>query len=214
MLVLPVGNHAFVIDGHHRLEAYKKANIANVTALIFGGDAFEAKLESAKENQKIRLPMSVQERSQSAWNLVKEGMVSINPPKWVYSENQILQSTGASDKTIKSMRAIYKKYRAKGMAVPDSWISARQGTDETLDRDWDAELEEQVEKYRKALLKAIPKLTTSRKREAFAMAVVSFSPQSTQEILRYIIQSDEGQEALEATQDELFDQEDQEDSDS
>lgn len=208
LLVLPVGDRAIVIDGHHRLEAYKKVKLGKVKAHIFDGNAHAAKLASATENQKARLQMSGQERTQSAWNLVKAGLISESPTRWVYSENQIIQATNASDGTIKSMRTIFKQYKSKGMEVPDSWITARTGEMEGVERDWDAELAKQIDAYRKILLKYLPKLTTSRKREAFALALVSFSPQSTQEILRHILDTDEGKEALEAIEAEAEDLED------
>lgn len=208
LLVLPVGDKAIVIDGHHRLEAYKKANLGKVRVHIFEGDPHTAKLASATENQKARLQMSGQERTQSAWNLVKAGLISESPPRWVFSENQIIQATSASDGTIKTMRTIFKEFQSKGMDVPDSWITARTGVIENRERDWDAELAKQVDAYRKILLKHFPTLATSRKREAFALAVVSFSPQSTQEILRHILSTDEGKDALEAFEEEAEDLED------
>lgn len=208
LLALPVGDKVIVIDGHHRLEAYRKAKASKVKSLIYKGDAYTAKLESARENQKSRLQMSSQERTQSAWNLVRVGMKAEGSPFWVYSENQIIQATNASDGTIKSMRTIFKQYKSKGIEVPDSWITARTGLVENGERDWDAELAKQVDAYRKILLKHFPTLSTSRKREAFALAVVSFSPQSTQEILRFILDTDEGKEALEAIENEAEDLED------
>lgn len=205
ILVLPVGDQAIVIDGHHRLEAYKKAKKSKIKALIFDGEPHTAKLESALENHKARLQMSGQEKTQTAWNFVRQGMISESPPKWVYSENEIIKATNASDGTIKKMRTIFKEFQSKGMDVPDSWITARTGEMEGVERDWDAELSKQVDAYRKILLKHLPKLSTSRKREAFALAVVSFSPQSTQEILRHILSTDEGKDALEAIEDEAED---------
>lgn len=197
ILVLPMGDKAIVIDGHHRLEAYRKAKKEKINVLVFSDDPQAARLASAHENHKIRLPMSLQERNQSAWKLVKEGKVPASSSKWIYSENQIKQATGASEGTIKNMRTIYKGFVEKDIDPPDSWITARNGDAEILHRDWNAELEIQVERFRKGLYKAVPKLDTSYKREAFAMAVVSFSPGSTIEILRYILGTDEGQDAIE-----------------
>lgn len=197
LLVLPVGDKVIIIDGHHRLEAYRKAKAVKVNAFIFNGDAFAAKLESAKENQKARLQMSTQERQQSAWNLVKEGREAPPSTLWIFRENHIINATGTSSKSIKSMRRIFDNLQKEGADIPDTWIAARTGESENNERDWDAEFAEQVEKYRQALLKAVPKLSTSRKRQAFALAVVSFSPQSTQEILRFILGTDECEETME-----------------
>lgn len=71
MLVLPVGSRLIIVDGHHRLEAYQRAETtAAVPISYFEGSPRDALFEAGKQNSKAKLPMESRERQDYAWRLV------------------------------------------------------------------------------------------------------------------------------------------------
>ena len=65
------GNLVVLIDGHHRLEAYKLEKYENeVPVRFFTGTLDDAILESGRANSQAKLVMSVQEKQNRAWQLI------------------------------------------------------------------------------------------------------------------------------------------------
>lgn len=145
------GKEWYVIDGHHRYQAYihteksKKLKIGSVPIEVFQGTLEEAIRRSLNANLKDKLRMSPKDKLNSAWRLVCLGG---------YSKTEIQTMTGASTSTVASMRkklaeiqvdfpdkrSRIKNYAAIGM----TWGEARHHGKEHIDFDDDAAREEMV----------------------------------------------------------------------
>lgn len=67
ILVMPIDDHAVVIDGHHRLEAYRLEDRSTIPVEFFVGSVLDALLRSGSENSKVTLPHSLEQRGNFAW---------------------------------------------------------------------------------------------------------------------------------------------------
>jgi hypothetical protein len=102
--VFPVAGYRIVLDGHCRLAAYKRAGFATSTSIPiehFAGDFSDALLRAAEANSKDKLPLTLREKLEAAWNLVK-----YDPKGEVYSLRRIQKATGASKSTAGNMRTL------------------------------------------------------------------------------------------------------------
>ena len=109
------GSNYRVIDGHHRLEAYRQVHKAGAIKLpsipvqLFEGSLKQAILESTKLNSKDKLPMTEDDKFDRAWKLVcLEG----------YTIKETANVCGISDPTVSRMRKILSEYQAK---LPETW---------------------------------------------------------------------------------------------
>jgi hypothetical protein len=99
MTVIRLTGRGFIIvDGHHSLEAYRKAgkNGEEVTCEWFAGTVQEAFDESSRRNIKDKLPMAEEDKMAAAWNRVMMG-------GWTVRE--VRDATGISERQIQYMRA-------------------------------------------------------------------------------------------------------------
>jgi hypothetical protein len=109
------GSNYRVIDGHHRLEAYKQVNKAgkiklpSIPVQLFEGSLKDALLESTRLNSKDKLPMTREDKFDRAWKLVCLEKYTIN-------ETANVCGTGSS--TISRMRTILTEYQVK---YPETW---------------------------------------------------------------------------------------------
>jgi hypothetical protein len=86
ILVMPVADKYYVMDGHHRLAAYKTAGWeGDIPAMMFAGSLDEAIREALRRNTKNKLPMSAKDKTEAAWRLVKQG----KPGDWPDSIREI-----------------------------------------------------------------------------------------------------------------------------
>jgi len=75
--VMQIGGKAYLIDGHHRMEAYRLAKVHNeIPVSWFKGTVTQAVEESARANSKAKLGMIMQDRMDCAWRLVLDGKLS------------------------------------------------------------------------------------------------------------------------------------------
>ncbi len=65
-----------VIEGHHRVEAYKSNNRCHIPCVIFEGDRVETVLQALSSNLKDKLPMTQSEKLDAQWTIFvgMEGM--------------------------------------------------------------------------------------------------------------------------------------------
>jgi hypothetical protein len=152
ILVLPVGEHFYVIDGHHRIEAYHSVKWSEPVPIeLFRGSLKAARIEAFRRNSKDKLPMSKQDKMEGTWSLVKEGELTAK---------KISDITGSSERQIYYMRSTWKEIRE----LPEeeqrrdpkelTWAQARaalDGEDLKPDDDWK---EKETQKLVDALLKA------------------------------------------------------------
>lgn len=87
-----------VVDGHHRLEAYRRyGKHRKVRARIHSCSLNRARLLALKDNNKTRLAMTTAERMDAAWQLVCVGETA-------YSKSEIVEATGVGDGSVGRMR--------------------------------------------------------------------------------------------------------------
>jgi hypothetical protein len=74
LLVLPVGDLFYVIDGHHRLAAYDNEEWSRkIPVEVFSGTLLEARHRALGGNSKDKLPMAFDEKLEAAWQIVNAG---------------------------------------------------------------------------------------------------------------------------------------------
>ncbi|MBZ8119749.1 ParB/RepB/Spo0J family partition protein [Roseovarius sp. LXJ103] len=127
-----------VIDGHHRLEAYRRFGWrGKVPAQVYSCSLSEARKLALEENAKTRLPMTPQERKNAAWRFV----CTCDGKGLVYSKSEIVALRLAGDGTIAKMRRTRLQLIEAEETLPDTWLEAVEllkGLVRT-DKDWDAD---------------------------------------------------------------------------
>ncbi|MBR0935161.1 ParB/RepB/Spo0J family partition protein [Bradyrhizobium jicamae] len=102
LLVMPVGQSFYVIDGHHRLAAYDTAGWdGGIPVEVFPGDLAAARLLALSCNVKDKLPMTKHAKSEAAWQIVKEDLGGL-------TAQEIADRTSVSLRQVKYMRAAWK----------------------------------------------------------------------------------------------------------
>jgi hypothetical protein len=188
ILVLPVGSKCIVIDGHHRLEAYKSSGRENIPALVYAFDPYKAYAEAMQENQKIRAQVDPSERSQRAWVMIKESLKH-EPKK--YSHGQITEATSASARQLGKMAKTYRSFIEANQDIPESWFKAIKGVNQGGSDDYeysDSKLDEDAMKLAVKLRKVVPKLDTSYKRQVLARALTDLSPKAITEVTIHLLE--------------------------
>jgi len=177
--VLHVNGQNIVIDGHHRLKAYKKAKNKSVPVRYYTKGPLEALVEAGKENVKDRLQMSHAEKSQRAWDLVRSGL-----PLTV---KQIQQASGRSKRTVASMREQLKKYQQAGKDAPEHWWQVGREDDENWDGEVPERVKEQIQEWTDRLRQHFPPLDQSGAAQIFAMAIIECWPKRSADITRNLV---------------------------
>lgn len=139
----PSSSGLVVVDGHHRLAAYRQAGwTKKVPVVIHSCDLDQARLMALDENGKTRLPLTPDERADAAWSLVCLGNDA-------YSKSVVVKATGVSDGTVAKMRRTRKALieRDAEAELPDTW---RQAMASLADR----EHREFTEEEREAMIEA------------------------------------------------------------
>jgi len=120
MTVVQVGADAVLIDGHHRFESYRLAGVVTpVPVRYFAGTVDEAVLEAGRANSRAKLSMSVQERMDYAWRLVRMGC---------FSKAKIVDAAVVSDGQVAEMRRVMKALGDEAFDC-DVWLKARRLAD-------------------------------------------------------------------------------------
>lgn len=105
----PDTNRLVLVDGHHRIAAYREAGWADaIPAEVHHCDRRKARLLAIADNGKARLPFNKNERMNAAWALVCDDPTN----GWTYSKAEIEQATGAGNGTIAEMRRTLKRLLA------------------------------------------------------------------------------------------------------
>jgi ParB-like chromosome segregation protein Spo0J len=118
ILVTAVGNKYFVVDGHHRLDAYHTAGWRRpVPVEYFEGTLREARAEALERNTKHGLRMTADAKAEAAWELVIENKLK---------RSEISKHTTVPIRTVARMRAVLKEHRDQ--VKEWSWIRARRLT--------------------------------------------------------------------------------------
>jgi hypothetical protein len=103
LLVMPVGDRFYVIDGHHRLGAYDTAKWKkSIPVEVFKGALVEARLRAIEGNVRDKLRMSSASKSAAAWRITKENLGGLKP-------DQVADTTGISRRTAFAMKQVWKE---------------------------------------------------------------------------------------------------------
>lgn len=114
--VIQIGAETYLIDGHHRMEAYANAKFTSpVQVVYFSGTVEEAVLHAGKVNSGDKLPMDMQARTDFAWRLTLMG---------TYSKAQRVKAAGVSDGTVSQMQRVRKTLGSDAYEYK-SWAKAR-----------------------------------------------------------------------------------------
>jgi ParB-like chromosome segregation protein Spo0J len=145
LLVMCVGRHPYLIDGHHRLAAYQVAGITMpVPVEYFQGTVEEAVLAAGRENSKAKLPMRAQDRQDFAWKLTLLGSAT-------YSKRQTMEAAGVSDGQVAIMRRAMKALGSEAYECR-SWGEAHQRWQGLDWHEWSEEERETWKEERAAVL--------------------------------------------------------------
>lgn len=158
------------IDGHHRMEAYREADVFQFPVVVFEGSLEEALVLSAKANTRDKLQMNSGEKSNAAWHLVVATSLS---------KAALAEASGVSESQVANMRRVKETLRGKGVGNLEDivWEAARRmaaGEDGTKEWDEDAN-EKRAQEMATKLHKALGKGSFS-KIELFARALEIYSP--------------------------------------
>lgn len=184
ILVLPVAEQYYVMDGHHRLAAYITAEWkGDIPAIVFDGSLDEAVREALRSNSKNKLPMTTKDRTEAAWRLVKLG----KPGTWPDSISEIKEMCSVGKGTVDRMREVWTDLcNGQYEKIEDlSWKQAR----DTLagkDRqafDEDSYIEGRAESLASAIARA--ELHLSRDIEVTARALEMLDPGLPEALMAY-----------------------------
>ncbi|MBC7950586.1 MAG: hypothetical protein H7Z12_02030 [Rhodospirillaceae bacterium] len=134
------GDTAYLVDGHHRREAYLNAKVTQpIPVTYFTGSVEEAVLEAGRANSKAKQPMTNTERQDFAWRLVRLGS---------YTRNQVAEAAGVSVRQVATMREVLKQLGEDAFEY-ESWWKARTVASgrESSSFDSDEEREEWLEAW-------------------------------------------------------------------
>lgn len=164
VVVWPAGDQIILLDGHHRIEAYKKAEKTEAIPVeYFEGTADEALAKSGECNTPLRLPMTTEERQNFAWRMETLGD---------YSLAEIVLKSGASKAQVARMRAVKRKLGDLAQCF-GTWRAARKHAGEPEEeRGSDEWKVRQAEAYAEKLVKAFGnKLSTNPELAAMAFDI-------------------------------------------
>ena len=91
----PETGRLIILDGRHRVAAYRMNKAKNIPARLFEGDRKDARLEAAKDNAKTSFPWTTTERTRYAWGLVID---------CAGSKKEIVQASNISTGTVTRLR--------------------------------------------------------------------------------------------------------------
>lgn len=164
------GDRWYIIDGHHRLVAYDRAQVRkSLPVQVFEGTLEDAMAEAARSNSKDRLVMRQEDKLNFAWKLtLTTGL----------SKARVAEACGASERTVANMRSVRDKLKENPEVLPDDlltmpWPHARmlaEGKEMSPDFDPDEALRKRADVLRHRHYKAFGD-TATRDPEAYALAL-------------------------------------------
>ncbi|MEB3043108.1 ParB/RepB/Spo0J family partition protein [Rhizobium mulingense] len=159
--VWPCGDAIIVIDGHHRLEAYRRWNRkAPLPVTFFEGTVEEAIQFAESANGKVKLQLGYREKANYAWKLVVYA-----DELGKLSKAQLIQRTHISKGTIDTMRKVARELGVKARTFPvwdeahAEWKRLNSGEEREVDHAW---LEAEAMKLVDRLGKSCGKTLTAR----------------------------------------------------
>jgi len=166
--VIQVGAQAVLIEGHHRMAAYRRAGVVEgIPVEYFAGGLEAAVLESGRANSKAKLPMTNTDRQNCAWRLVQLGR---------YSRMAVSLAAGVGTGQVAIMRRVLKDLGEDALSQR-SWNEARRAVAGVEGFAWsedevEAQKEAQAQSYADRLTKTFGnKLATNPEIAARALDI-------------------------------------------
>ncbi len=160
LLVVPIGKQFFLVDGHHRLDAYATFGWDRpIPVEVFPGNLDDAILEAWKRNAHNKLPMTVASRFEAAWKFVKAGKLT---------RPEITHLTNVRRSTLTTMRKVLAEFGKRAEVRP--WSEARRlrrDQEGPIDDDWKQKAAREIALH----LAKGPKQTTDPELLAMALAM-------------------------------------------
>jgi ParB-like nuclease domain len=117
LLVIKLGSRWVILDGHHRLEAYKHLEWQEpLNCDWFAGSVREAVDESVRRNSVIKLPMDQPDKFEQAWKRTVLSWPWGGGSSWS-SKSQVCKLCGVSDGTVAKMRRVVTRYYENSAAT-------------------------------------------------------------------------------------------------
>ena len=127
VLVVPVGASFYLVDGHHRVDAYSAAQwLKPIPVEVFSGSLAQARDEAYARNSKNKLALSRECKLEVAWMRFNEGDLS---------QRKLAELIGVAPRTVANMSKRAGELKAEGKdptAMPWREAKGRQG-DEDFD---------------------------------------------------------------------------------
>lgn len=168
LVVVPIGAKFFVIDGHHRLSAYKAVQWAKTVPVVVRKITLqEARDAALGYNIKGKLSLTTTAKQEAAWGFVKEGR----------SKNKVHELTLVSKGNIGNMKRVRLELLDKGIDLDGmTWRRAlRHGKDTGEDFDRGAYVNEKAIALKGKLLEAAGGVNLLSDPEILAEALVMIS---------------------------------------
>jgi hypothetical protein len=172
-VVTAIGDRFFVLDGHHRLDAYHRARWkGHVPVRHFKGTLKEAEATALRLNVKNKLPMTRNARSEAAWRMIVAGAEDAT---WKRTQKEIMNTTLASKSTVKRMARALRELGKEALDM--TWAEVRrrnfqEDLDAMDDEGMDAWKKEKARKLADYLVKG-PSLIKDPVITAMALKMVS-----------------------------------------
>lgn len=192
VLVVPVGRAFYLVEGHHRMDAYATVNWRKpIPVEVYAGPLSDARDEAFARNCKDKLPMSTEAKLEAAWKRFNEGGLS-----WSALVDRFYVAKG----TVARMSKKRKELLADGKNPSEVlWRDARRhGWKSDEDFNYEAHKSEKALKMAEELRKIShffkdPEIT--------ALAIATVSPDGAKALAEHLRDADEA--ALEAWEDQL-----------
>lgn len=175
ILVFPIGRDCYVMDGHHRLAAYDNAKWTKpIPAQVFLGTLRGAERAALRANNKDKLPLQREDRTEAAWRLVRQKYPQD-------SIRTIMEDSGASKGTVHNMRDALRKLEEQGCNSEEikqmTWNKARlkaNGSPEQADlEDW---IENEAQKLLNDILRFKLGTRFTKNTDVTALALAKLNP--------------------------------------
>jgi ParB-like chromosome segregation protein Spo0J len=181
LLVYLIGERYYVLDGHHRLDAYHSVKWKHpVPVKVFAGTLQRARLKALEANSHNKLPMTRDDKTAAAWELTKTTNLS---------KEVVHKLTTASKGTVGNMRRTWKevceldrKQGGEGNPIELTWAKARMMLLEKQFPEYEDWKEAEIEKMAQLLLTHVGHSLT-RHPDITAEAIRKLSPELPRQLI-------------------------------
>lgn len=175
ILVMRMEDLWVCVDGHHRLGAYREAEVTTVPARAIEGSMDDAIRVAGKENTKAKLNLTKRDRMNAAWRFTAQR---------IGSRREVAEDTGVSTSQVSTMRRMREEIEAmRGNPAAMDYREARsflRGETDERDEGWE---DKQVAEIERRLSKEFGK-SLHKNSTLFAQALYNFSPSTVRAIVQ------------------------------